>query len=262
MISSASNQQIKELVRLQKNARYRKREGCFAAEGIKLVREACSYGKLKRLYISETFWEEQKERLEEEFASVIIEVVTEPVFRQIADTITPQGILGLVQMPEYSLEKILNDDRKLFLLLDNLRDPGNLGTIIRTAEGAGMSGILLNRECVDIFNPKVVRSTMGAIFRVPFLYVDTLEELIPRMKQEQIAVYGTWMEGSCVYDSVDYCRPSAIVIGNEANGISHSVMEQLSGRIRIPMEGHLESLNAAVAAAVVMYEAARQRRTQ
>lgn len=265
MISSETNPKIKELVKLQKNAKYRRKSKCFVTEGIKLTREAAAYGGLRTVYIEETLYrqewgEKPVEAVSEELGGAPVEIVSRSVLEYASETVTPQGMLGVVQMPQYSLEDILADEKQLFLLLDSLRDPGNLGTIIRTSEGAGMSGVLLNRESVDLFNPKVVRSTMGAVFRVPFLYVENLPSIIERMREQGICVYGTMMEGSERYDRIDYCRPTGIVIGNEANGISREVADSLTGHIHIPMDGKLESLNAAVAAAVVMYEAARQRR--
>lgn len=265
MISSESNAQIKELVKLQKNARYRRKSKCFVTEGIKLTKEAAAYGRLQRVYVGEKLYKQEwdgkaEQEISREFSGASVEVVSESVLIQVSETVTPQGILGVVQMPEYSLKEMVSSEKKLFLFLDDLRDPGNLGTILRTSEGAGMSGVILSKESVDLFNPKVVRATMGAIFRVPFVYVEDLSQVIREMKELGISVYGTLMEGSEIYDKIDYREASGIVIGNEANGISPKVMESLTGRIRIPMEGSLESLNAAVAAAIVMYEAARQRR--
>lgn len=269
MITSENNAKLKEMVKLQKNARYRKKEGMFAAEGIKLVLEAARFGKLRQVLIRESLWRDRwQERPEEEVAKefsddkryVGVDVVPDALFDQIADTVTPQGILGMVDMPSYTLEEILSKTSKLYLVLDDLRDPGNLGTMIRTAEAAGAAGVIMSKGTVDLFNPKVVRATMGAIFRVPFLYVDHLSETIEQMKEKGIAVYGTLLEESRAYDEPDYTKPSAVVVGNEANGISRKVQESLSGRIHIPMMGSVESLNAAVASAVVLYEAARQRR--
>ena len=148
----------------------------------------------------------------------------------------------------------------MWLLLDDIRDPGNLGTIMRTAEGAGMSAVIMGKGTADLFNPKTVRSTMGAIFRMPFIYADDITEIIMQIRDNGYNVYGTAMEGSIIYDKADYTKGAGIVIGNEANGIQDKVLECITGSIRIPMEGKLESLNAAVSAAVVMYEAARQRR--
>ena len=258
MISSGSNAKIKELVKLQKSSKERKKSGLFVAEGEKLIREAAHHGRLQTVYVSETVYEkavwEQKAFLE----GLSYEVVADSVFHDIADTVTPQGFLGVVEQPEYSLEQIIQNKR--ILLLDDLRDPGNMGTILRTAEGAGMSGVILSRGSVDMFNPKVVRATMGAIFRMPFCYVEDLAETIGYIKDREIPVYGTTMEGSLRYDEIDYGAGAGIVVGNEAKGISENVLKQLSGCVRIPMAGKLESLNAAVSAAIMMYEMARQRR--
>lgn len=262
MISSEANAQIKEIIKLQKNARERRKKQLFVAEGIKLVKEAAKHGKLKQIYLSETASENIEQECQELFTLYPSEVVSDAVFRSITETVTPQGVLGLVQMPVYELGDILADGRHSFMLLDDLRDPGNLGTIMRTAEGADMSGVILSRESVDLFNPKVVRSTMGAIFRVPFFYAEDLTSVIKQLKQMGIPVYGTMMQGSVVYDEPDYRKGAAIVIGNEANGISDKVAEALNVKVRIPMAGNLESLNAAVAAAILMYEVARQNRTK
>jgi len=258
MITSQANAQIKEVIRLQKNAKDRRKQKLFVAEGAKLVTEAAAYGKLQKVYVSETMWKKEAESTV--FQDCSYDVVADKVFAAMSETVTPQGVLGLVQMPVYELDTILADKNRSILLLDDLRDPGNLGTIMRTAEGAGMSGVILSRECVDLFNPKVVRSTMGAIFRVPFYYTEDLAEVIDSLKQNRIPVYGTMMRGSIVYDVPDYKTGAGLVIGNEANGISEKVAAHLTQTIRIPMEGSLESLNAAVSAAILMYEVARQKR--
>lgn len=258
MITSESNTQVKEAVKLQKSAKERKRQKLFVAEGQKLVKEAALYGKLQKVYIAESAWKKGIE--EPSLLECGYEVIADRVFASMSGTVTPQGVLGLVQMPSYGLGTILGNPKKSILLLDNLRDPGNLGTIMRTAEGAGMSGIILSRESVDLFNPKVVRSTMGAIFRMPFYYAEDLAETIETLKQNRIPVYGTMMQGSIVYDVPDYKKGAGIVIGNEASGISETVAAHLTQTICIPMEGNLESLNAAISAAILMYEIARQKR--
>lgn len=269
MITSEANTQLKELVKLQKNARYRKRQGAFVVEGLKLTREAALYGFLQRIYISQALygqmWDGRSEKeIAEEFSEggtkIVVEILADSVFDKVSDTVTPQGIMGTVRIPKYSLQSLLAVEEGFFLLLDGLQDPGNLGTILRTAEGAGVSGVILSRNSVDIFNPKVVRSTMGSIFRMPFVYVEELPLVIREIRERGIAVYGAMLEESIEYDRVDYRNPSGIVIGNEANGISEVVARELSGAVQIPMCGNVESLNAAAAAAVIMYEAARQRR--
>lgn len=260
IITSESNGQIKELIKLQKQARERRKTKKFVAEGIKMVLEAINFDKLDKLYVSESAFDRTAQRLGDKLERIPYEVVADNVFKQISDTVTPQGVLATVNMPEYDVKEILSDERKAWVLLDDLRDPGNLGTIIRTSEGAGMSGVIMSKESVDLFNPKVVRSTMGAIFRVKFCYVESLIDIIEEIKKSGYDVYATAMEGSEVYDCVDYAKGSAFIIGNEANGVSDAVFEKASKRIRIPMEGKLESLNAAVSAAIIMYEMARQKR--
>ena len=262
MITSESNAQIKEIIKLQKQAKARRKSHSFVVEGFKMLNEAASYDKLKKVYVSEYVMEREDERLKDIISRCPYEEVSDNVFKQMSDTVTPQGVIGIADMPEYSLDSILGDNRKTWLLLDDLRDPGNLGTIMRTAEGADMSGVILSRESVDLFNPKVVRSTMGAIFRMPYIYVDSLIDTIGRIKNMGYKIYGTAMEGSVVYDEPDYTKGAGFVIGNEANGVSDEVFAEVTDRIRIPMGGKLESLNAAVAAAIVMYEAARQRRNR
>lgn len=259
MISSATNQQVKDIIKLQKQAKYRHKTSLFITEGIKMLYEAADSGSLVKIYISGSVMERDvPEKLLKEYP---YEIVSDNVFRQISDMVTTQGILGIAKQPVYNIEDILNDKRHMWLLLDDVRDPGNLGTIMRTAEGAGMSAVIMGKGTADLFNPKTVRSTMGAIFRMPFIYAGDITDIILNIKDNGYNVYGTAMEGSMVYDKADYTRGAGIVIGNEANGISDRVLGYITDRIRIPMEGGIESLNAAVAAAVVMYEAARQRRT-
>ncbi len=259
MISSISNQQMKDIIKLQKQLKYRRAASLFIAEGFKMLKEAAEKGCLVKIYISESVLEKKHESLEWLCKEFPYETVSDKVFQQLSDTVTTQGILGIVKQPSYNIADILEDRRHMWLLLDGIRDPGNLGTVMRTAEGAGMSAVIMGKGTVDLFNPKTVRSTMGAIFRMPFVYVDDIVEIITRIKDNGYCVYGTAMKGSIAYDRADYTKGAGIVIGNEANGIQDRVLECITASIHIPMEGKLESLNAAVAAAVVMYEAARQR---
>ena len=262
MISSETNQQVKDIIKLQKQAKYRNKTSLFITEGIKMISEAACSGSLVKIYISKSIMEGRKDIPEKLLKEYPYEIVSDKVFSHISDTVTTQGILGIAKQPVYNIEDILNDERHMWLLLDDVRDPGNLGTILRTAEGAGMSAVIMGKGTADLFNPKTVRSTMGAIFRMPFVYVDDITEIIKQIKDNGYSVYGTAMKGSITYDMADYTKGAGIVIGNEANGIQDSVLECITGSINIPMDGKLESLNAAVAAAVVMYEAARQVRRE
>lgn len=258
-ISSESNPQIKEIVKLQKSARERRKKQLFIVEGFKLTREAAEYGRLQKIYFSESAVAGHSGEWNDIMARYPYVIVRDSVFRMMSETVTPQGVLGLVQMPFYELNDIVQDEKRSILLLDDLRDAGNLGTIIRTAEGADMSGVILSKESADLFNPKTVRSTMGAVFRMPFYYAEDLVYVIGKLKERGLPVYGAMLQGSILYYEADYQKGAAIVVGNEANGISARVSEALNQKVRIPMAGNVESLNAAVSAALLMYEIFRQK---
>ena len=170
--------------------------------------------------------------------------------------------MAVAKRKEYTLESILKNAQEPFslLILDGLQDPGNLGTLVRAGEGAGISGIIMSENTVDIYNPKVIRSTMGSIFRVPFIYVKDLKEVIDKLNSKGISVYASSLEGAIEYDRPDYKKDTAFIIGNEAAGISKEILEMADKKIKIPMLGEVESLNAAVAGSILMYEAVRQRR--
>lgn len=145
------------------------------------------------------------------------------------------------------------------LILESIQDPGNLGTMIRAGEGAGVTGILMDRTTVDIFNPKTIRATMGSLYRVPFFIAQSLPETVRELKQKGIAMYAAYLSGSVPYCQPNYAGPTAFLIGNEGNGLSTEIAALADTLIHIPMEGSVESLNAAVAAALLMYEVKRQR---
>ena len=176
MITSTSNVQIKQIIALLKKSKERKEQKVFVIEGRKMFEEICqNTSRVVKAYFSESYAKEQY--ADKSYPEVPYEIVADAVFDAMAETVTPQGVLAIVKMPEYSVESMIENAGTL-MLLENLRDPGNLGTIIRTAEAAGVSGVILSRESVDIYNPKVIRSTMGAVYRVPFFYVDDFMGLL------------------------------------------------------------------------------------
>lgn len=257
MITSTSNQKVKEIIQLQKKSRARNQAGVFIVEGVRMAREVPKE-QLVHLYVTEEFYRKHKEELPGD--SVQPELVSPTAFAAMSDTRTPQGVLAVVRQSVYSEEKILKAEKAHLLVLDNLQDPGNLGTIFRTAEAAGVTGILMSRDCVDIYNPKTIRSTMGAVFRMPFVYCEDITGMIERLKAQGIRVYAAHLEGKNAYDREDYRGAAAFLIGNEGNGLRREVADCADTWIRIPMEGQAESLNAAVAASILMFEVSRQRR--
>ena len=164
------------------------------------------------------------------------------------------------QVEEIKNMKFAGDAAPFLLIIERLQDPGNLGTIIRTAEGAGVTGIILSADTVDIYNPKVIRSTMGSIFRMPIAVAEDLAATIDRVKTRGIPVYGAHLDGATFYEK-DFTGGCAFLIGNEGNGLSDEISAKADDLIRIPMCGQVESLNAAISTAVIAYEVLRQRST-
>lgn len=223
--------------------------------------------RLKAVYVAENFennvenqtlLKELKEKCNQ--ADVIYEVVADNVFKSVSDTQTPQGIMAIVEMPSYELGDLLAGEQTHLLLLESIQDPGNLGTMVRTGEGAGVTGIIMNKTTVDLFNPKTIRSTMGSIYRVPFFVTEDLTATMKELQKQGISLYAAHLKGEHSYDEEDYTKPVGFLIGNEGNGLSNEVANLADNYIKIPMEGQVESLNAAISATLLMYEANRQRR--
>lgn len=255
MITSTANQQMKNLTLLMKKAKARDEQKLFVAEGRKMFGEVPD-GWLKQIYVSESFCRENENLLKNH----PYEVVSDSVFKAISDTQTPQGILCLVKKPSYELHDLLNVTNPHLLVLESIQDPGNLGTMLRTGEGAGITGIVMDYKTVDLFNPKTIRSTMGSIYRMPFYVARDLKDTIRELKRSGVKTYAAHLKGTMQYDEPDYCGPTAFFIGNEGNGLSDETANLADSYIRIPMCGKVESLNAAIAATLLMYEANRQRR--
>ena len=257
MITSTSNIQVKELLRLQKKSREREKEGVFIVEGPRMAEEI-PRERIVKLYVSESFQAKCVKEKNDRFIQEA-EVMSDTVFAHVSDTKTPQGILAIVRMPKYDLPDLLQGDHTHLLILESVQDPGNLGTMVRTGEGAGITGIIMNKTTVDLFNPKTIRSTMGSIYRVPYLITEHLPDLLDELHKENIRLYAAHLKGDTYYDAFDFTGACGFLIGNEGNGLSDEIAECADCYLKIPMEGKVESLNAAVSAALLMYECKRQR---
>lgn len=265
MITSMSNARVRQVIQWQTKSKQRRKDKVFVAEGAKMYQEAPEQ-LIREVYVSGGYLERldaggQQDRLPvaAKLARTGYEEVSDEVFARMSDTQSPQGILAVVEQPEYKLSILLKNENPLFVILENLQDPGNLGTILRTGEGAGITGVIMSGDTVDIFNPKVIRSTMGSIYRVPFLYETDLCETVERLHEAGVKTYAAHLQGSIYYNTCSFDSPTAFIIGNEGNGLTDSLAEAASCYLKIPMEGEVESLNAGVAAALLMYEAHRQR---
>ena len=228
MITSTGNARVKQLVTWQKKRKARDEEGVYIVEGIRMYREA-PRAQVREVYVSEQF-----------YSRYVME----------------QRSCEICEM----LDLDAQGRKPLLMVLDNLQDPGNLGTILRAGEAAGVTGVIMSHDCVDIYNPKVIRSTMGSVYRMPFVYVEHLPETLEVLAEAGIHSYAAHLKGKNSYDQEDYTRGTAFLIGNEGNGLRDEVADVAECYIKIPMCGEVESLNAAVASSVLMFEAARQRR--
>lgn len=259
VITSKDNEQVKHIKKL-KEKKYREEYGEFIVEGIKMVEEAIvENAKIKSIIICDDCKTQNSipNELMYEIAKLNCIYVSEKVFNFITDVINPQGILAVIEKPNLKENKI-NYENDNFLILDGIQDPGNIGTILRTVDSLNINQIIVSNDTADIYNPKVVRSTMGAIFRVKVVESDDLVKTVKEMKKHKIKIATTSLQTeNSIYD-ISYDK-TAIVIGNEANGVSEEVLNLADEKIKIPMLGKTESLNASVATAIVLYEAVRQK---
>lgn len=253
MITSTANEKVKRIAKLLTSAKARREEGLFVVEGERIVREIPSDR------IVECFVAESHSAVELP-GNATVETVSDAVMKKMSGTMNPQGVLCVAKIDQIGFDDFIqyheNGDFKV-LVLENLQDPGNIGTMIRTAEGAGFDGIIADNRTVDIYNPKVTRSTMGSLFRVPVIYTDDLLMAIELLKDNGVKVFAAHLNGVCDYCDADYGNRAAILIGNEGNGLSDEISSLSDTLVKIPMSGKLESLNAAVAAALMMYEVRR-----
>lgn len=257
MITSASNAKVKFVRRLQSDRRFRNREQQYVVEGTRWVSEL-----VKMAHPSVQLFYTQR-WLETAVHAQILQqltpltqstplLVSDSVMQAMSDTNTPPGILAVLPMQPHPLP----DNPTLLLILDAINTPGNLGTMLRTAAAAGVDGVLLGPDCVDFYNPKVVRSSMGAHLRLP-VQVQSWAEIANTVQQMQIGV--ATVDGDLVYTAVNWTQPTALIIGSEATGAGAEAIQLANRHISIPMHANTESLNAAVAAGILLFEAARQR---
>lgn len=262
MITSTSSSQVKHVISLLSKAKERKKNNEYVVEGIRMVSEVPA-DLLVKIYMSERFQNNNSEYVKklvknQGISEDSIEIVADNVFDRMSQTQTPQGIMAVVRMKNNSLSDMLSGN-PLLILVENLQDPGNLGTIIRMGEGAGVTGVIMSPNTVDIYNPKTIRSTMGSIFRVPFVYVQDFGEAVSECQKAGVKVYAAHLDGKNTYLGEDYSKGTAFLIGNEGNGLTDEITNQADTLIRIPMQGEVESLNAAIACTILTYEAVRQR---
>lgn len=228
-----------------KDRKGRRESGCFLVEGRKMVEEA-----LASAFDVEAVLVQEGVSFPDGLTMPVYELPAH-VLAAVCDTKTPQGIAAVVRMKEQSALG------KHIVVLDGVQDPGNVGTIIRTADAAGLNGVLLSNQCADVFSPKVLRATMGSIFRMNLRTTDDLPGELTKLREKGYSILSSQLDGTPFYEREKVAEQFALVIGNEGNGVSEQVQQTATHRVRLPMRGGAESLNAAIAAAIMMYELMR-----
>lgn len=254
LIESKENKIYKELTAL-KSKKHRRIRQQFLAEGENFINEIPE-GHIEKYVVSESYYNQYLSITPVTEKKTVI-ILKDFLFEKLSDTESPQGRIALCKMPSYSLDELLDLKNPFFIAAQNLQDPGNLGTIIRTAYAAGATAVFLSQGSVEVYNPKVIRSSAGAIFHIPVVECTDFESLIPRFKEKGINVIATTVSAKITPYEIDFLKPSAILIGNESKGLQNTdYADQL---VSIPMPGGAESLNASVACSILIYEYVRQK---
>ena len=255
-IQSKDNKTIKHIISLQQR-KYRQKFGEYTVEGIRAVTDIGKKDFLRSILIRESKRSELEPLVQKGFTVSSVYVVQDPIFDKIEHSVNGQGILGIAKKCVNDLHSLIVEDG-LYVALDGVQDPGNLGTIIRTAVAAGAKGIFLLKGTVDPCNEKCVRSTMSALCNIPIFEDVTLSEFYDFIKDNTIKTYVTSLENAKPYHTISYPKRTMIILGNEGNGVSREIIEMCDQAITIPMYGDIESLNVSIAAALCMYKVREQ----
>ncbi len=250
-IDSTHNKIIKEINCL-KNKKDRDKRGLFILEGERLISEISNDWEIKYIAMAKSY--KGKRNYSEN-----VYIMSDSLFEKISDTVNPQGVLAVCSIKDFDAAGVDLGGNPFYVILENVMDPGNMGTIIRTADAAGADGIFLSKGCVDIYNPKVIRSTMGSIFHLPIYRNINTREIVKRMNACGIITMAAHLKGNTTPYNVNMKGGCAVIIGNEANGLSDELSNEAGSLVRIPMPGKAESMNAGIAAGILIYEAVRQR---
>ncbi len=255
-IQSKDNKTIKHIISLQQR-KYRQKFGEYMVEGIRAVTDIGKKDCLRSILIRESKRSELEPLVEKGLTVSSVYVVQDPIFDKIEHSVNGQGILGIAKKYVNDLHSLIVEDG-LYVALDGVQDPGNLGTIIRTAVAAGAKGIFLLKGTVDPYNEKCVRSTMSALCNIPIFEDVTLSEFYDFIKDNTIKTYVTSLDNAKPYHTISYAKRTMIILGNEGNGVSREIIEMCDQAITIPMYGDIESLNVSIAAALCMYKVREQ----
>lgn len=259
VIQSIQNPKVKFWYQL-KNKKGRDQTDLYIIEGLKIVEEAIKFdATIKNILIEEgsTYLYEIQKLLNEKKSDINLVEISKAISEKLAETNSPQGVFAVVKKPTTKLGDLKVKENSCYLLLDEIQDPGNMGTIIRSADAAGVDAIFVGSGSVELFNPKVIRSAMGSIFHTPIIMTD-LEELLLELEEKQFEVIGTSPHADNSYFATDLTGKVALLVGNEARGLSETRIKKVNQMVNIPIVGEAESLNVAMATTLVLYERLRQ----
>lgn len=254
-ITSRDNKLIKNTAKLKRNSKFRKQSGLFIAEGVRLCVDAMLSGvEIEYLFATETAAEKNPEEFKQLFNySKKAYTVSPEVFGLISDTQNPQGFLCVIKTLDKSCQFDTIKVNGKFIALDNMQDPNNLGTVLRSCEAFGVDGVIMSSDCCDIYSPKVVRGSMGAVFRLPFIICDTVAGFLD--EHPEIISYAAVVDrDAMLLNAVKFNTPCVVVIGNEGNGLKQQTINTCTHKLTVPMSGKAESLNASAAAAILIWE--------
>lgn len=270
-IESQDNKIIKKVkgLKVKKN---RDKEGLFVVEGLRFVKEIPNSWEVLYYIISEKFFKNNIEEVkkietiiteiyESQHKKIELYLVTDKLFDVVSDTENPQGLMAICKKRDILFEDVISkkDKKSFYIILEDLQDPANIGTIIRTADACNVDGIFLTKGCVDIYNPKVLRGTMGSFFHLPIVEGINIDEVGEYFKKNSISMYATHLRGEIYPYDLNLTESCVFLIGNEGKGLSNESANMCDNLVKIPMLGKAESLNASVATSVILYEVVRQR---
>jgi RNA methyltransferase, TrmH family len=259
-ITSSQNPFIKSLVLLHEKSRARKQSGMFLIEGIREIELALkgNYQLVTLLFVPELLEENYIKKLMHSTTTAEVVEISKEVYQKLAYRDTTEGIIAVAKTKSHSLADVRLPENPLLLVMESIEKPGNIGAMLRTCDAAKIDGVFIADPKTDLYNPNIIRSSVGCIFTNQIV-TGTTDEIIDFFKQNNISFYSATLQNSTAYHTQDYTKPSAMVVGTEATGLSKAWREKATQNIIIPMQGEIDSMNVSVAAAILMFEAKRQR---
>ena len=259
-ISSLQNPFIKQLVQLKEKSKLRKQTGLFVIEGKRELSLAIkSNYRIETLYYNPNLFSASEAASLEPYGIDVIEI-TKAIYEKVAHRDSTEGVIAVAKAKNFDLKNLeFKSKTPLIIVAEAPEKPGNIGAILRTGDAANVDAIIISNPLTDLYNPNIIRSSVGGVFTVP-IAMGSSEEVIDFLRKNNISIYAATLQGSVVYDSIDFKKATALVVGTESTGLSQPWRDAATTKIRIPMQGKIDSMNVSVAAGILVFEAKRQRK--